>query len=67
MAINNNCPSCNGKGKTWLSCCGDDMYVGERSDYQICPSCGEHTDDETDDAEICEDCNGTGIIQPSTN
>lgn len=50
----NDCPACDGDGYYYESCCGD------RIDYDtaICPTCGEHTDQEPIQ---CEECEGTGL------
>jgi hypothetical protein len=51
------CTSCEGTGDNFYSCCGDDM---RGNDYDICPTCKEHTGwDGTRDDE-CTECNGTG-------
>ena len=52
-----NCPECEGTGKIYLSCCGDDMTV---TDFDICPTCHEHCGRDWD---TCEDCKGTGQVQ----
>ena len=51
------CTNCEGTGDNYYSCCGDDM---RGNDYDICPTCKEHTgwDGERDDE--CTECNGTG-------
>lgn len=55
------CPVCEGTGKSDLTnCCG----VGYDSDYMICSDCHEHLGDE--DVE-CMDCNGTGKISSFTD
>lgn len=53
------CPECNGSGKTWYSCCGDNMDdYPEHSDYMICPTCQEGLGEE----EPCETCKGSGEV-----
>lgn len=49
------CENCEGTGKVFYSCCGDDI---SGNDIDLCPTCYEHCD--TEDGEPCEDCNGTG-------
>lgn len=51
------CDVCNGAGKLYFSCCGDDM---PNSDSDICPTCKEHCGRES---EPCEHCNGEGEIE----
>ena len=51
------CLTCEGTGKTYYSCCGDDM---RGQDIDLCPTCYEHQGDE---GEPCEECNGTGEIE----
>lgn len=51
------CDECEGTGKTYYSCCGDDM---RGADIDICPTCKEHQGDE---GEPCDTCNGTGHIE----
>jgi hypothetical protein len=48
------CSECEGTGKVYYSCCGDDM---RGFDIDLCPTCKEHCGD---DGEVCESCNGTG-------
>ena len=54
------CVACEGTGKTYFSCCGDDVKGTIHEDYGICPTCKEHLSGEYED---CEDCNGTGEIE----
>ena len=53
------CEACEGTGKDYYSCCGDDM---RGSDDGLCPSCYEHTgiDAHNEPSEDCSECNGTG-------
>lgn len=37
------CPECEGTGKVFYSCCGDDI---RGNDIDICPTCHEHCDTE---------------------
>lgn len=50
------CPMCEGTGKSDLTACCGASYD---SDYMICTDCHEHLGDEDTD---CMDCNGKGII-----
>ena len=52
------CPECGGDGKTFYSCCGDDIKGTEYEDVAICPTCREHLGE----PETCENCNGLGTI-----
>lgn len=54
------CQECEGTGKVYFSCCGDDMR-GRLGESDICPTCKEHCGDEGED---CEECKGTGEEQP---
>ena len=54
------CPHCDGEGEIYYSCCGDDMKGSPFLDYNICPSCREHLGG----PEVCEECNGSGLIDP---
>lgn len=51
------CSECDGTGKVYYSCCGDDVKGTLHEDYGICPTCKEHLSGEYED---CESCNGTG-------
>ena len=51
------CSECDGTGKVYYSCCGDDVKGTLYEDYGICPTCKEHLSGEHED---CESCNGTG-------
>jgi hypothetical protein len=54
--IDKECLTCEGLGKTeYSNCCGS--YYDE--DTGICLECKEHSDN------ICEECNGTGILDNS--
>jgi hypothetical protein len=53
------CKTCEGTGKVYTSCCGDDIKGTEYEDYNICPTCKEHLGGEED----CDDCGGTGKIE----
>jgi len=50
------CKECEGTGRVYISCCGDDI---RGNDIDLCPTCYEHCD--TEDGEECEACAGTGI------
>jgi hypothetical protein len=50
------CPTCEGTGRVYYSCCGDDI---RGNDIDLCPTCYEHCD--TEDGEECEECGGSGI------
>ena len=50
------CPACDGSGKNdFTPCCG----AGYDSDILMCHDCKEHLGE---DDLICEDCNGTGLV-----
>lgn len=53
------CEACEGTGKDFMSCCGDDM---RGNDYDLCPSCHEHTgwSGSIKDCEFCMECGGSG-------
>jgi hypothetical protein len=51
------CTNCEGTGDNYYSCCGDDM---RGNDYDICPTCKEHTGWDGERDEECTECNGTG-------
>jgi len=53
------CTECNGEGKVYYSCCGDDVKGTIHEDYGVCPTCKEHLSGEHED---CESCEGTGFI-----
>jgi hypothetical protein len=53
------CESCEGTGKDFYSCCGDDM---RGKDFDLCPTCKEHTGwmGSLKEAEPCYECEGKG-------
>lgn len=51
------CPECEGTGKVFYSCCGDDI---RGNDIDLCPTCHEHCD--ITEGEECDTCGGTGYI-----
>ena len=51
------CQECEGTGRVFYSCCGDDI---RGNDIDLCPTCHEHCD--VEDGEECESCGGTGYI-----
>ena len=51
------CEYCEGTGRLFFSCCGDDI---RGNDIDLCPTCHEHCD--TEEGEECEECNGTGKL-----
>lgn len=53
------CIECDGDGKTFYSCCGDDVKGTEYEDYDIYPTCKEHLGG----PEECESCKGTGKVE----
>jgi hypothetical protein len=53
------CPTCEGSGEVYFSCCGHNMKGHDLEDYGICPGCKEHLGG----PETCEDCNGSGEVQ----
>ena len=53
------CPECDGDGKVYYSCCGDDVKGTIHEDNGICPTCKEHLSGEYED---CESCGGTGEV-----
>ena len=56
------CEECDGTGKIWFSCCGDELNKGDfEGDDVSCPTCKEHCS--IDDYEKCEACNGTGEVK----
>ena len=48
------CKECNGTGEIIWSCCGDNL---NGSDILICPTCGEHCGDESEECEFCDIAN----------
>ena len=52
------CEECEGTGKVFYSCCGDDI---RGNDIDLCPTCYEHCD--TEEGEPCESCDGKGEIK----
>lgn len=53
------CPECEGTGKVYYSCCGDNVKNTEAEDIGLCPTCSENLDGEHSD---CESCEGTGKV-----
>lgn len=54
----NSCEQCEGTGKDFYSCCGDDI---RGKDLDFCPTCKEHTGWENlNNCENCDNCKGTG-------
>lgn len=51
------CEECDGTGRVFFSCCGDDI---RGNDIDLCPTCYEHCD--TEEGEECESCDGKGFI-----
>lgn len=49
------CEHCDGTGREFYSCCGDDI---RGNDIDLCPTCYEHCD--VEDGEPCYECNGKG-------
>jgi len=54
------CEACEGTGKNFYSCCGDDM---RGRDFDNCPTCHEHTGWDGKEDGDCIECNGTGRIE----
>ncbi len=59
--LDEDCEHCEGTGKVFTSCCGDDI---RGNDIDLCPTCYEHCGDEGED---CEDCKGTGKLNLITS
>jgi len=59
MTQTNECPSCEGTGNDFFSCCGMDM---RGKDHDLCPKCKEHTGWDGESTGTCPDCNGKGTI-----
>ena len=57
--VTEDCTDCQGTGKVYQSCCGDDVYGTIYEDLDLCPTCKEHIGGEQD----CETCNGTGKVE----
>jgi RecJ-like exonuclease len=56
------CKECDGTGKIWFSCCGDELNEGMfEGDDCLCPTCNEHCS--IDDYDKCTDCDGKGEVQ----
>jgi hypothetical protein len=63
--VKRDCRHCDGTGKAWYSCCGDDMsQFRQHAEVGICPSCKEHI---ADDGEDCYYCDGAGYISSLVN
>lgn len=54
MAIDKECPTCDGTGEAIVSCCTGEVLD---SDCDLCPDCHEHCG-----SEECPDCGGTGKV-----
>ncbi len=55
------CDECDGTGKIWFSCCGDELNEGDfEGDDCLCPTCYEHVS--IDDYDECTTCKGTGEV-----
>ena len=52
------CTACDGDGKEYYSCCGDDVKGTQYADIGICPTCKEHLGGE----ETCDLCDGKGYL-----
>lgn len=52
------CPECEGTGKTFYSCCGDDLRGTDFEDIEMCPTCREHLGG----PETCDTCSGSGKL-----
>lgn len=53
------CESCEGTGRDFYSCCGDDM---RGRDIDNCPSCKEHTGWDGKGTGDCFECKGKGVV-----
>lgn len=51
------CEACEGTGKNFFSCCGDDM---RGRDFDNCPTCHEHTGWDGESDGECIECGGSG-------
>jgi hypothetical protein len=60
MTSKKKCNECDGDGKVYYSCCGDDVKNTIYEDHGLCPTCKEHLDGEYSE---CESCDGTGEIE----